>query len=90
MPTYRLEGRNSIQFLINDLKTIESQLADLHVLLLVKVHSFQLQELDSLTDRLNCLLYVEERDINQDIYTILPETDLLITDYSSIYFDYLL
>jgi CDP-glycerol glycerophosphotransferase (TagB/SpsB family) len=90
MPTHRLEGSNSIQFLINDLKTIESQLADMHVLLLVKVHFFHLQELDSLKDRLNSVLFVEERDINQDIYTILPETDFLVTDYPSVYFDYLL
>ena len=90
MPTHRLGGRNSVRFLINDLKTIESQLADMHVLLLVKVHFFHLQELDSLKERLNSVFFVEESDINQDIYTILPETDFLITDYSSVYFDYLL
>ena len=90
MPTHRFEGRSSIRSLINDLKTIESQLADMRVLLLVKVHFFHLQELNSLTDRLNTVQFVEERDINQDIYSILPETDFLITDYSSVYFDYLL
>jgi CDP-glycerol glycerophosphotransferase (TagB/SpsB family) len=90
MPTHRLEGQNSIRFLIKDLKAIESQLADMHVLLLVKVHFFHLRELASLKDRLNSVLFVEEKDINQDIYTILPETDFLITDYSSVYFDYLL
>ena len=52
MPTHRLEGQNSIRFLVKDLKAIDSQLADMHVLLLVKVHFFHLQELDSLTDRL--------------------------------------
>jgi CDP-glycerol glycerophosphotransferase (TagB/SpsB family) len=90
MPTHRLEGQNSIRFLIKDLKAIASQLADMHVLLLVKVHFFHLQELKSLTERLNSVLFVAESDINQDIYTILPETDFLITDYSSVYFDYLL
>ena len=29
-------------------------------------------------------------DINQDIYSVINNFDLLITDYSSIYFDYLL
>ena len=90
MPTHRLEGQNSIRSLLKDLRAIESQLADMHVLLLVKVHFFHLQELDSLTDRLNNVMFVQKRDINQDIYTILPETDFLITDYSSVYFDYLL
>jgi CDP-glycerol glycerophosphotransferase (TagB/SpsB family) len=88
-PTHRLGGGKSIRFLIKDLKAIDSQLADMHVLLLVKVHFFHLRELGSLTDRLNSVLFVDERDINRDIYTVLPETDFLITD-PSVYFDGLL
>lgn len=33
---------------------------------------------------------LDEREIEQDIYTILPTIDVLITDYSSIYTDFLL
>ncbi|CDG65347.1 MAG: hypothetical protein PWQ15_982 [Methanobacterium sp.] len=33
---------------------------------------------------------LQDEDINQDVYKILPFTDYLITDYSSVYFDYML
>jgi CDP-glycerol glycerophosphotransferase (TagB/SpsB family) len=33
---------------------------------------------------------VHDKDIEQDIYSVVPDYDILITDYSSIFFDYLL
>jgi CDP-glycerol glycerophosphotransferase (TagB/SpsB family) len=90
MPTHRQEGETSLSFLLNDLKSVNSRLAELHVILLVKVHRLHLGELHSIDRSLSNVLFVKDEDIDQDIYTILSETDLLITDYSSIYFDYLL
>jgi CDP-glycerol glycerophosphotransferase (TagB/SpsB family) len=57
---------------------------------LVKAHRFHLGEVRLLDRSLSNVLFVKDEDIDQDIYTILSETDLLITDYSSVYFDYLL
>lgn len=90
MPTERQRGNTSLSFLLNDLKSVNSRLAELKVILLVKLHFAHLGELDSLDGSLNNVLFIKDEDIDQDIYTILSETDLLITDYSSIYFDYLL
>ena len=90
LPTHRQGGETSISFLLNDLNAINSRLAELHTILLVKVHRFHLKELGMSDGRLSNVIFVKDDDIDQDIYTILPETDLLITDYSSVYFDYLL
>ena len=90
MPTHRQEGKQSIRCLVDDIGKIEPQLAELRVVLLVKLHFWHLQELQSLDAQFKHIFFVHEEEINQDIYPILPETDFLITDYSSIYFDYLL
>ena len=90
MPTHRQGGETSLAYLLNDLKSVNSRLAELHVILLVKAHRFHLGEVRLLDRSLSNVLFVKDEDIDQDIYTILSETDLLITDYSSVYFDYLL
>jgi CDP-glycerol glycerophosphotransferase (TagB/SpsB family) len=90
MPTQRHEGEEGLGFLLSDLKSVNSRLAELNIILLVKLHFCHLGELHSLDRSLSNVLFVKDEDIDQDIYTILSETDLLITDYSSIYFDYLL
>jgi CDP-glycerol glycerophosphotransferase (TagB/SpsB family) len=90
MPTHRQGGETSLAYLLNDLKSVNSRLAELHVILLVKVHRFHLGEVRLLDRSLSNVLFVKDEDIDQDIYNILSETDLLITDYSSVYFDYLL
>jgi len=90
LPTHRQGGETSISFLLNDLNAINSRLAKLHAVLLVKVHRFHLKDLAVSDGNLSNVIFVNDDDIDQDIYTILPEVDLLITDYSSVYFDYLL
>jgi CDP-glycerol glycerophosphotransferase (TagB/SpsB family) len=90
LPTHRQEGDTSLTFLLNDLKSVNSRLTELHVILLVKLHFYHLGQLPLLDRSLSNVLFVKDEDIDQDIYTILSETDFLITDYSSIYFDYLL
>jgi len=90
MPTHRQEGEKSLTFLLSDLKGINSRLAEMHVILLVKLHFYHLGEPHFSDQNLSNVRFVTDYDIDQDIYAILSETDFLITDYSSIYFDYLL
>jgi CDP-glycerol glycerophosphotransferase (TagB/SpsB family) len=90
LPTYRQEGRGSLVSLIDGLSAIDAALAELRVVLLVKPHFADRASVGSLGFHLTNVRFITDEDINQDLYAVLPETDFLITDYSSVYFDYLL
>lgn len=64
---------------------INSLCAKLNILLLYKLHPSSSLQIDS-QDYSNILIL----DKSEELYSILSFTDLLITDYSSIFFDYLL
>lgn len=72
-------------------KKLERVLTQHNAVLLVKLH-FRDRELLS---RLNIaeserIIVVNDTDIDGDVYSLLGRTDVLITDYSSVYFDYLI
>lgn len=93
MPTHRKEGELDINKLfLSDLEVIDKKLKALNYILLIKLHfchtkeSLLLKEIKHYSN----IIIINDNMIEQDIYNILRLTDLLITDYSSIYFDYLL
>ena len=90
-PTH-IDGQTKIStFLLDNLTYIQERLADLNVILLIKLHFTDQYELNSFISKtFDNIIFLKDSDINQDIYTILKFTDFLITDYSSICFDYLL
>ncbi len=91
MPTHRKFGQiNICSFLKNSISQINTGLKKLNTILLVKLHFFHMKEIENQNQSYSNIIFVKDEDINQDIYPILPKTDLLITDYSSIFFDYLL
>ncbi len=91
MPTHRKFGQiNICNFLKESISQINENLKKLNSILLVKLHFFHLKELKDQNQNYTNIIFITDEDINQDIYPILPQTDLLITDYSSIFFDYLL
>ncbi|MCE7699874.1 MAG: CDP-glycerol glycerophosphotransferase family protein, partial [Methanobacterium paludis] len=91
MPTHRKEGKiRSTDFLIQNFEYLNSCLKHLDTFLLVKVHFYGLNTENIDNSKFDRIIFIKDEDINQDIYTILPFTDYLITDYSSVYFDYLL
>lgn len=87
MPTWRLNlGKNFLDYAIPDLVKVNEILKNEKALLVLKLHesvSYDPFEFDGLDN----IVYL---DPNMDMYPILPFTDVLITDYSSIYYDYLL
>ena len=90
LPTHRQEGSGSLSSLTDGLSAIDAALAELRVILLVKPHFVELSSGGSLGFQFTNVHFITDEDINYDLYAFLPETDFLITDYSSVYFDYLL
>ncbi len=89
MPTHRNEGEMDITSLfINDIELINNYLKKFDIELYIKLHFYHMQNMN-LIEYSNVKL-LQDDDINQDIYSVMNNFDLLITDYSSIYFDYLL
>jgi len=91
MPTHRREGKSDITSLLpKDLERFDTLVGQHNVFLLIKLHFYHLKALEGLDCNFKNVLFIRDKDIEQDIYTILPYSDFLITDYSSVYLDYLL
>ncbi len=83
MPTFRDTGSDFIKSSSFDFEKINNILKERNQLLILKFHHMTTITVD-LTKYENILLF----NHRIDIYPILPFTHCLITDYSSIYFDY--
>lgn len=83
MPTWRDDGSDFIKESKIDFEVLNKVLAEKNYCLILKLHNNTKLPID-LNDFENIILF----DNKADIYPILPFTDSLITDYSSIYFDY--
>jgi CDP-glycerol glycerophosphotransferase (TagB/SpsB family) len=87
LPTHRGEGQGSIQNIFQsfDSKEFNNFLEKKSCRLLIKPHFYDLNNITlQTTEYINIL----KDDIN--LYQLLSNTDILITDYSSVYFDFLL
>lgn len=83
MPTWRDSGKDISGWLKSD--KLEQFLKENNAILVCKLHPL---DKNSLTFNLGNNFY--KMDNNSDIYPVLKYSDALITDYSSVYFDYLL
>jgi len=93
LPTHRQLGKKQIDLFAGygfDSNEAQRMLEGLNAILIIKAHYFDRG--DDMTARKSSSqrIYAPSSDEVTDIYPILKETDILITDYSSIYFDYLL
>lgn len=100
MPTFRKSNNNqfidsNIEFPIiteNNIDILNNFLDKKNILLIIKPHPYQ-SNLDFLTktySNIKCISNEEIRQNDIELYQILGSVDLLITDYSSVYFDFLL
>lgn len=92
MPTHRKEGKMNItELLFSKIESINRMLQKFNCILLIKLHYYHTNERLYLKDnKFTNIKVINSELIEQDIYSILKFVDVLLTDYSSIYFDYLL
>jgi CDP-glycerol glycerophosphotransferase (TagB/SpsB family) len=85
MPTWR-DSQKDIFSTYLDAKNIDKIMIESNSLFIIKAHAntFVTKELFSQYENIFCI------DNTVDVYPILPYTDVLITDYSSILYDYIL
>ena len=89
MPTHRKEGEGELSELISlDFNKFNHSLKSLNTKLFIKLHYFHLKT--HTFENLSHIYFITDEDIDQDIYTVLNKFDIMITDYSSVHFDFLL
>jgi len=96
MPTFREYGAgkkrvNLFESFGFDIQRMDEKLEKLNAVLLIKLHYRDREALGKL-EKQNCknVLFLNDNTIHDDIYPFLAHTNILITDYSSVYFDFLL
>jgi len=93
LPTHRFEGRQRIvPYIVKGINEIDSLLGDLNAHMIIKLHFVHRHENADLASALKDFtnISVLDDETTEDIYPLLRSTDILITDYSSVYVDYLL
>jgi len=85
-PTFRLSGANAFNQKILNLEQLNQFCSDCAIYFVIKMHGIEQSDLDCGGNYTNIVWSSQ----SSDIYPLLSKVDLLITDYSSIYFDFLL
>lgn len=86
MPTYRNDKRDFIQQAGIDWEKLNAVLQKKNALFILKFHPNTHLCIEGISHYSNICFYPSQ----SDIYTVLPFTDVLITDYSSVYSDFLM
>lgn len=93
LPTYREYDEGFIISILNkdELNSLNTYLMDNNIKMIVKLHP--LQTADTQGIELSHIKFITQDELNRSdmtVYTLLRNADGLITDYSSVYFDYML
>ena len=86
MPTWRRSKNDFIAASGIDWEKLNESLNKKNELLILKLHPHTKLNMDAITNYSNLMIYHK----NSDVYAVLPFIDCLITDYSSIYTDFLM
>jgi len=87
-PTHRQQGINRTTFLHEDLERLQHILKSKNINLFINLHFYHKErENEAVFSNIH---FMKNTEIEGDIYVVLNEFDVLITDYSSIYFDFLI
>ncbi len=103
MPTFRYEMEDSkimkqveqgnfLTLTDFDIEQLNHNLKQKQQYLVVKLHPYEMRLFEDLHSNFSNIAFLNNDYLNQqdvDLYELLGNTDFLITDYSSIYFDYL-
>ena len=86
--TFYINTVNSIE----ELNEINDVLSELNILMIVKLHHLQIKELIECKNLTNIIYLTDDElfDNGIQLYELLSVSDALITDFSSVFFDYLL
>jgi len=92
LPTHRNYGKHEDGYvdIMQDLDYINEILKDNNIYMLYKPHFNELGNLNSRISQYNHIIIPDDDECMSDVYSFTPYCDLLITDYSSIYLDFLL
>lgn len=87
LPTHRKEGKSQSPFIkiLREIILKNDFLKANNIKLIVKPHFYEKNSLDLVQEASNVLI---RYDIPFDLYEFLGATDILVTDYSSVMFDY--
>ncbi len=93
LPTYREYDGDFVISTLNekDLAELNEYLREIQCRMVVKIHP--MQQVDTAKMRYSYIDFITEEQLKQQkmtVYTLLRNADALITDYSSVYFDYML
>ncbi len=87
MPTHRNFGQETIR--ISDFKWVDDWLRENSIVMVYKPHYHELQNVIHLESDFTNIILAKEQSIWGDVYSYIHYFDLLISDYSSIAYDFL-
>lgn len=88
----RIKEGNFFAFNDFDAQQLNDELQKRHQYLLVKLHPYEMRLFDNFKSQYSNIAFLNNDylfDHDYDLYELLGDTDFLMTDFSSIYFDYL-
>lgn len=89
MPTHRRFGADGGAFSVDEMFSIDKMLVENNMVMLYKPHFHELKNFLSVEDQFSNIVLAKDQLIYGDVYSYIGGFDLLISDYSSIMYDFL-